>query len=145
MTWWNMPRRAWVIILAELAVIIFFASGFYSEYLNNSYFHDYLNSLAPILIPVLSVAFGVCSATIATFLYFGTKRITQTQDTIGTPVKKRSQTRKVPRRTNAGSEQKPVKTTDETLRGVPRPRFIITNPTSSNQPSEAGAQKKESK
>ncbi len=141
-----MPRRAWVIILAELAVIIFFASGFYSEYLNNSYFHDYLNSLAPILIPVLSVAFGVCSATIATFLYFGTRRITQTQETaIGAPPKKKSQARKTARRTLAGSEQKPAKTADETLRGVPRPRFIITNPVSSAQPSGAEPRKKDSK
>ena len=140
-----MPRRAWVIILAELGVIVSFSVGFVSEYLNNSYFQTYLNSLAPILIPVLSVAFGVCSATIATFLYFGTRRIAQTHDTIGTPVRKRSQTRKPAKKIAGGSEQKPARTTDETPRGVPRPRFIITDSTPSTRPGEAGSQKKDSK
>ena len=140
-----MPRRAWVIILAELAVIVFFAAGFYSEYLNNNYFQTYVNSLAPILIPVLSVAFGVCSATIATFLYFGTRKITQTHETTGTPVKRRSQARKPAKKTVAASEQKPVRATVLAPIGVPRPRFIITNPASSTHPSDAGTEKKDSK
>ncbi len=141
-----MPRRAWVIILAELAVIVFFSIGFLSEYMNNNYFQNYVNGLAPILIPVISVAFGVCSATIATFLYFGTRRISQTLDTdTGTPAKKRSHTRRPTKKTVAVSEQKPAKPAGESQTGVPRPRFIITNPTATAQPGGAGAGKKESK
>ena len=42
----------------------------YSEYLNNAYFQIYVNSLSPILVPIVSVGFGLASATIATLLYF---------------------------------------------------------------------------
>jgi hypothetical protein len=145
LTWWKIPCRAWVIILAELAVIVFLGAGFYSEYLNNSYFQGYVNGLAPILIPVLSVAFGVSSATVATFLYFGMRRITQTQETeIGAPVRKRSQTRRTAR-TSGISEQKLARTNGESPTAVARPRLIMADPTSAAQPAEAGAGKKDSK
>ena len=73
--WWDIPRRGWIIILAQLAVIITLGSWLYSEYVNNAYFQIYVNSLSPILIPVLSVSFGLTSATVATMLYFTMRNV----------------------------------------------------------------------
>ena len=74
-TWWNFPRKAWLIILCELGVITTLLVWLYATYLNDVYFQAYANSLAPVLVPTLSVAFGVLSATVAIRLYFGMKRI----------------------------------------------------------------------
>ena len=75
MEWWNIPRRGWIIILGELAVIIGLGGWVYAEYLNNSYFQGYVNSLSPILVPIVSVGFGVASATAATVLYFTMRKV----------------------------------------------------------------------
>jgi hypothetical protein len=75
--WWSIPRRGWIIILAELAVIVTLASWVYSEYVNNTYFQTYVNGLSPILLPIVSVGFGITSATIATLLYFTMRNIRQ--------------------------------------------------------------------
>src|SRR5260370_31703780 len=75
--WWKIPRRGWIIILGELAVIITLASWVYSEYLNNAYFQNYVNGLSPILLPIVSVGFGITSATVATLLYFTMRNIRQ--------------------------------------------------------------------
>ncbi len=55
------------------------SSWIYSEYVNNTYFQIYVNSLSPILLPIVSVGFGTASATIATLLYF-TMRNVRRQD-----------------------------------------------------------------
>jgi hypothetical protein len=73
--WWSIPRRGWIIILAELAVIVTFASSVYSEYVNNTYFQSYVNGMSPILLPIVSVGFGIASATIATLLYFTMRKV----------------------------------------------------------------------
>jgi hypothetical protein len=73
--WWSIPRRGWIIILAELAVIVTLASWVYSEYVNNTYFQSYVNGLSPILLPIVSVGFGIASATIATLLYFTMRNV----------------------------------------------------------------------
>jgi hypothetical protein len=73
--WWKIPRRGWIIILGELAVIISLGSWVYSEYVNNPYFQIYVNSLSPILVPIISVSFGIISATVATLLYFTMRNI----------------------------------------------------------------------
>lgn len=77
MEWWNIPRRGWIIILGELAVIITLGSWVYAEYLNNSYFQSYVNSLSPILVSIVSVGFGIASATVATLLYFTMRKVKQ--------------------------------------------------------------------
>jgi hypothetical protein len=77
--WWNIPRRGWIIILSELAVIVGLAGWAYSEYLNNAYFQTYVNSLSPVLVPIVSVGFGITSATVATLLYFTMKNMKQTE------------------------------------------------------------------
>jgi hypothetical protein len=73
--WWSIPRRGWIIILAELAVIVTLAGWVYSEYVNNTYFQSYVNGLSPILLPIVSVGFGITSATIATLLYFTMRNV----------------------------------------------------------------------
>jgi hypothetical protein len=75
--WWSIPRRGWIIIVAELAVIVTLASWVFSEYVNNTYFQSYVNGLSPILLPIVSVGFGITSATIATLLYFTMRNIRQ--------------------------------------------------------------------
>jgi hypothetical protein len=49
------------------------------------------------LVPVLSVAFGISSASIATYLYLGMKRIRTFQEP-EVPLKRRAQQRKTPKR-----------------------------------------------
>src|SRR5713226_6786491 len=75
--WWSIPRRGWIMILAELAVIVTLAGWVYSEYVNNTYFQSYVNNLSPILLPIVSVGFGISSATIATLLYFTMRNVRQ--------------------------------------------------------------------
>ena len=98
LTWWNFPKKAWLIIIVELGIIASLSGWLYLTYLNNIYFQAYVDSLSPVLVPVLSVAFGVSSASIATYLYLGMKRI-RTIQVPEIPVKKRLHPRKTPRRT----------------------------------------------
>jgi len=97
LTWWNFPRRAWLIIISELCVITSLSVWIYLTYLNDVYFQSYTNGFSPILVPALSVAFGISSASIATYLYLGTKRV-RTSPQPDSPVKKRVHPRKTSRR-----------------------------------------------
>ena len=56
-------------------MIIGLSSWVYGEYLSNSYFQNYVNGLSPILVPVVSVGFGIASATVATLLYFTMRNV----------------------------------------------------------------------
>ena len=56
-------------------MIIGLSSWVYAEYLSNSYFQSYVNGLSPILVPVVSVGFGIASATVATLLYFTMRNV----------------------------------------------------------------------
>jgi hypothetical protein len=60
-------------------VILSLGSWVYSEYLNNMYFQSYVNSLSPVLVPIVSVGFGLASATIATLLYFTVRNASRTE------------------------------------------------------------------
>ena len=97
LTWWNFPKKAWIIILGEIGVIASLSGLLYSTYLNDVYFQTYANGLSPILVPILSVAFGISSASIATYLYLGMKRIRTSRESEGL-VKKRAHPRKTPKR-----------------------------------------------
>jgi hypothetical protein len=66
-------------------------------YLTNIYFQAYVDALSPVLVPVLSVAFGISSASIATYLYLGMKRI-RTFHEPEVVVKKRVQQRRTSKR-----------------------------------------------
>ena len=80
LTWWNFPKKAWLIIIGELGVITSLSIWVYLTYLNDVYFQTYANGLSPILVPILSVAFGISSASIATYLYLGMKKIRTSQE-----------------------------------------------------------------
>ncbi len=105
-----------------------------SEYLNNSYFQSYVNSLAPIVVPILSVAFGVTSATVATFLYFGMRRV-QSQEVADAQPRKRLRGRKA-RRAHAEHRAE--------LSRVPSPRFVITGQPKDGPPKN-NSEKKDTK
>ena len=111
LTWWNFPKKAWLIIIGQLGVITSLSIWLYSTYLNDIYFQTYANSLSPILVPVLSVAFGISSASIATYLYLGMKRIRTTQE-LDFPVKKRLNARKPSPKRSLQSPASPPKATD---------------------------------
>lgn len=123
--WWKIPRRAWIIILSELSVILVLGGWLYSEYLNSPYFQSYVNSLAPIVIPVLSVAFGVTSATVATFLYFGMRKVQQSEHADEAP---RRRLHRRGKKTHPVSDHKSTRTDVDHSIGVPKPRFVITGP-----------------
>jgi hypothetical protein len=97
LTWWSFPKKAWLIIIGELAIITSLSISLYITYLTNVFFQEYVNSLSPVFVPVLSVAFGISSASIATYLYLGMKRIRTFQEP-GVAVKKRIQQRKPSKR-----------------------------------------------
>ena len=131
--WWNVPRKAWIIILTELSIIIFLGSALYSEYVNSQYFQTYVNtSVIPIAVPVLSVIFGITSASIATFLYFGMRRVQQANRGDEPPQKRRLH-RKVKRTRSIGSSRSSEPNMNS---GVPKPRFVITNSNPSKETVE---------
>ena len=89
LTWWNFPKKAWLIILGELSAVVTLSVSLYLTYLNDAYFQSYANGLSPMLVPVLSVAFGISSASIAAYLYVGIRRIQIERDP-ESPVKKKT-------------------------------------------------------
>jgi hypothetical protein len=89
-----------------MGIIASLAGWLYSTYLNNVYFQIYVDSLSPVLVPVLSVAFGISSASIATYLYLGMKRIRILQEP-GVPVKKRALHRRTTKRPQQPSTLQP--------------------------------------
>jgi len=131
LTWWNFPKKAWLIIIVELGIIASLIGWLYSTYLNNVYFQTYVDSLSPILVPVLSVAFGISSASIATYLYLGMKRI-QTLREPEAPVKKRAQSRRASKRVMPPSSSQPkaadlLQTVPAILKPVAPPQSRVQN------------------
>ena len=104
LTWWDLPKRAWVLIFGQLAIILFLALSLVSEYLNNIYYRGYVNNILPILIPVLSVAFGVTSTTIAIKLFLDLQEIRTLQEEVDTEGRRRSQSKR-PKRASAPTLQ----------------------------------------
>jgi hypothetical protein len=131
--WWSIPRRGWIIILAELAVIVTLGGWVYSEYVNNTYFQSYVNGLSPILLPIVSVGFGITSATIATLLYFTMRNIGQQEGPKVEDVARRHvparKTLKKPIVTSSRTE----KTTTGRLVIGPRARLPVTAVSSSRR------------
>jgi len=93
-----------------VGIIASLTGWLYSTYLNDVYFQTYVDSISPLLVPVLSVAFGISSASIATYLYLGMKRVRALQEP-ETPVKKRVQSRRTSKRPLQPSTSQP-KVTD---------------------------------
>lgn len=142
LNWWKIPQRAWIIILSELSVIVTLGIGLYSEYLNSPYFQNYVNSLGPIIIPILSVAFGVTSASVATYLYFGMRRVQQSEHPDQTP---RRRLHRRGRKIHTGPDHKSAKTVAASSGGVPRPRFVITGPGQVKDSNEKSTTEKKDK
>ena len=138
MEWWDIPRKAWAIILVELSGIIGLSGWVVSEYFNNVYFRGYVNSISPILVPVLSVAFGVASATTAIFLYFGTRSLQNDRkaETIE-PQRRRTQTRRLSPKTM--SEQKSVKNPHESSGATLKPKPAQLGKTPTTHPKSPGS------
>src|SRR5207245_4754298 len=111
-------------ILTELVVIISLGSWVYAEYLSNSYFQSYVNGLSPVLVPIISVGFGIASATVATLLYFTMRSIRQREGSReGELSPRRASTKKTVKKrqvSSARSEKDAVAVTT-----VPRQRAAI--------------------
>jgi hypothetical protein len=94
--------------------------------LNNSYFQSYVNSLSPILVPIVSVGFGIASATVATMLYFTLRNIRQTRGLEEEDLAvKRSARKKTARKPQVASPRN-ERTSTGGLPLVPRPRALVS-------------------
>ena len=129
LTWWNFPKKAWLIIIGELCVITSLSIWLYMTYLNDVYFQSYTNSLSPILVPAISVAFGISSASIAAYLYLGIKRIQIERDS-GNPTKKR--TSHTPRESREPHKEASPPPKNETIPQTVRSRLKPIAPSHSN-------------
>ena len=137
LNWWKIPQRAWIIILSELTVIVGLAGSLYSQYLNNQYFQSYVNTnVIPVAVPVLSVLFGIISASVATFLYFGMRRVQQSERVDDMP--RRKLHRKMKRGRGVNVESRTSKSESNMNAGVPKPRFVITNSSTTKEMSSSG-------
>jgi len=128
--WWEFPRKAWIIILAQTGLVLFLSSWLLAEYLNNPFMQQYLTKLAPTIVPILSLAFGATAAMTATTLYLRFRKLKEANDRLDT-IPRSLQARRAPRKR---SPQKPLttKTNEQQPSGLPTPKFIITesNPSS---------------
>jgi hypothetical protein len=107
-------------------VIIGLSGWVYSEYVNNSYFQSYINSLSPILVPILSVGFGIASATAATLLYFTMRNIRQREATKTEDMpRRRSPIRKPVKKAQVPSS-KIEKAAARSITVTPRPMVLNT-------------------
>jgi hypothetical protein len=107
-------------------VIAILASWVYSEYVNNTYFQMYVNSLSPVLLPIVSVGFGITSATIATLLYFTMRNVRQQEgDREGDLPRKR-----VPLKKTLKKPQAQPSKTEKSVTGVLAPWPRARAPTS---------------
>lgn len=100
--WFSIPRRGWMIILTELVVIIGLAGWVVTEYLNNVYFQSYVNGLTPVLVPVVSVGFGMASASAATILYLRIRNVAKTSGAAAEDDSKRRGQHRAARKASSG-------------------------------------------
>jgi hypothetical protein len=141
--WWKIPPRGWIIILGELAVIITLASWVYSEYVNNLYFQSYVNGLSPILLPIVSVGFGITSAIVATLLYFTMKNMRQRDEPMEGGMPKR---RGLAKKTSKKPQVSPSSSGRPSTGGlalVPRSKGLIAGASGSKRGGVPDAREKE--
>ena len=110
-------------------MIIGLGSWVYAEYLSNSYFQSYVNSLSPVLVPIISVGFGIASAMVATLLYFTMRNVRKREgvkdEELSTRRGPTKRTIKKPQVSSARSEKVAVAITT-----VPRQRASIAGTSS---------------
>jgi len=137
--WWELPRKAWIIILGQSALVLFLSSWLLAEYLNNPFMQQYLTNLAPTIVPILSLAFGATAAMTATTLYLRFRKLKEANDRLDT-ILCSLKARRPPRKR---IPQKPLttKTKDEQQpSGIPTPTFILTD----SKPSPIAEEKADS-
>jgi hypothetical protein len=94
-----------------------------------------VNSLSPILIPIVSVCFGIASATVATMLYFTLRNIRQTRGLEEEDLaRKRSATKKTARKQQVASPRN-ERTSTGGLPLVLRPRALVPRTPGPKPPS----------
>ena len=119
------PRKAWLIILTQTALILFLTSWLLVEYESNPFMQQYLTNLAPTIAPVLSLAFGVLAAMTATILYVRFRRVKAAGSRLDTIPRSTQSHRTHRKRVPA----KPLTTRikdDLQPNILPTPKFIIT-------------------
>ena len=110
-------------------MIIGLSGWVYAEYLSNLYFQSYVNNLSPILVPVVSVGFGIASATVATLLYFTMRNVRKREGVKDEEVStKRGTTKKTVKKPQASSPRSEKATGASTT--VPRQRASIVGASS---------------
>ena len=137
--WWELPRKAWIIILGQTALVLFLSSWLLAEYLNNPFMQQYLTNLAPTIVPILSLAFGATAAMTATTLYLRFRKLKDANDRLDT-IPRSLQARRAPRKR---IPQKPLTTKtkdDQQPSGIPTPTFILTD----SKPSPIAEEKADS-
>jgi hypothetical protein len=122
--WWEFPRKAWIIILSQSILVLFLSSWLLSEYLNNPFMQQYLANLAPTVVPILSLAFGITAAMTATTLYLRFRKLKQANDRLDT-MPRSMQARRTPRK-RVPQRPPTTKTSEQQPSGLPTPMFIIT-------------------
>ena len=110
-------------------MIIGLGSWVYAEYLSNSYFQSYVNNLSPILVPVVSVGFGIASATVATLLYFTMRNVRKREGVKDEELStRRGSTKRTVKKPQASSTRSEKATGSSIM--VPRQRASITGASS---------------
>ena len=140
LTWWSFPRKAWIMIISEFVVIAFLSSWVYVQYLSDIYFQAYVNGMAPVLIPALSVTFGISSASVAAYFYIGMRKI-RAIETPESQISKKPQTRKTHREAppspQTDPKPNPTNTTGKPkLRPLAAPRYHAHSETTHSKERE---------
>ena len=131
------PRKAWLIILTQTALILFLTSWLLVEYESNPFMQQYLTNLAPTIAPLLSLAFGVFAAMTATILYVRFRKVKAEGNRHDT-FPRSSQARRTPRK-RIPPRPLTTKTKDDLQPiAIPTPKFIITE----SKPSPVAGEKK---
>ena len=110
-------------------MIIGLSGWVYAEYLSNLYFQSYVNNLSPILVPVVSVGFGIASATVATLLYFTMRNVRKREGVKDEELSTRRGSTKRPLKKPQASSSRSEKAAGSSIM-VPRQRASIAGASS---------------
>ncbi len=113
-------------------MIIGLSSWVYAEYLSNLYFQSYVDNLSPILVPVVSVGFGIASATVATLLYFTMRNVRKREGVKDEELSTRRGSTKRPLKKPQASSSRSEKAAGSPIT-VPRQRASIAGASSSRR------------
>jgi hypothetical protein len=132
-----------VLILAQFTIILFLSASLVSNYFNNIYYQNYVNSTFPILIPVLSIAFGATSGTIAIKLYLGVRKIRSLQEEVDSQGRRRGQSKR-PKRFSPIASLTPAVEVPATVASAPRPPTLTPETKTVESPAVVSEKKEPS-